>query len=129
MFLYFSNNISLLSILKILYFMWVVIHMCIETMLEIFLYSYFYVKLAKMVCFSNSFLCILFNKIREQVGRTGSSRKLGVGGLRGEETQIMYTHVSKCKNDKIKEKKKRKTSLFYLTSFKISLCFCHSSKK
>jgi hypothetical protein len=29
----------------------------------------------------------------------------GVGG-RGEVAQTMYTHVSKCKNDKIKERRK-----------------------
>jgi hypothetical protein len=29
------------------------------------------------------------------------------GGWRGEVAQTMYTHVSKCKNDKIKEGKKK----------------------
>jgi hypothetical protein len=28
-------------------------------------------------------------------------------GRRGVVTQTMYTHVSKCKNDKIKERKKK----------------------
>jgi hypothetical protein len=59
------------------------------------LYSYLYLKLAKMLCVSY----YLFNKIGEQEGRTGSAQKWGVWG---EVVQIMYTHVSKCKNDKIK---------------------------
>jgi hypothetical protein len=44
------------------------------------------------------FLCVLFNKIGEQEGGTVSARK-----QRGRrEAQTMYTHVSKCKNDKQK---------------------------
>jgi hypothetical protein len=43
--------------------------------------------------------CFILNKIREQKGRTGSAWK----GW-GEVAQIMYTHVSKCKNYKIKLK-------------------------
>jgi hypothetical protein len=34
-------------------------------------------------------------------GRTGSEQRQGSGGG-GEVAQIMYTHVRKCKNDKIK---------------------------
>jgi hypothetical protein len=47
----------------------------------------------------------LFNKIREQEGGTGSTQEVGcgVGG-----PQIMYTHVSKCKNGKVKIKKGKK---------------------
>jgi hypothetical protein len=41
------------------------------------------------------------NKIREQEDGTGSSWKLW--GWGGEVTQTVYTHKSKCKNDKIKE--------------------------
>jgi hypothetical protein len=48
---------------------------CIVTMLGICLYGYLYLKLAKTLCFSYSLLCFLFNKIREQEGRTGSSWK------------------------------------------------------
>jgi hypothetical protein len=48
----------------------VVIHMCMEAMLGISLYSYLYLKLAKMM----SFICFLFNKIGEG-NRTGSSWK------------------------------------------------------
>jgi hypothetical protein len=66
----------------------------------------------KILCLSYYLLCFLFNKIKEQEGRTGSARKrVGhkrrVGEL-GEVIQIMYTHVSKCKNDKIKERGKKK---------------------
>jgi hypothetical protein len=49
---------------------WVAIHMCMEAMLGIPLYSYPYLKLAKTVYLSYC-LCLLFNKIGEE-GRTGS---------------------------------------------------------
>jgi hypothetical protein len=47
----------------------IVIHMCMEAMLGISLYSYPYLKLAKMLCLSYYCLCLLFNKIGEK-GRT-----------------------------------------------------------
>jgi hypothetical protein len=50
--------------------MWVAIHMCMEAMIGISLYSYLYLKLAKMLFLSY----YLFNKIREG-GRTGSAQK------------------------------------------------------
>jgi hypothetical protein len=78
--------------------MWVAIHRCMEAMLGISLYSYLYLKLAKMPCLSYYLLCFLFNKTGEQDGGIGSSQKWGCG----ETTQTMYTHVSKCKNGKIK---------------------------
>jgi hypothetical protein len=56
---------------------WVVTHMCMEAMLGICLYSYPYLKLAKMLCLSYYCLCLLFNKIGEQEGRTGSAWKRG----------------------------------------------------
>jgi hypothetical protein len=74
-----------------------------EAMLGNSLYSYLYLKLAKMLCHSCYLLCFLSNKIREQEGRAGSARKWG----KEEVAQIMYTHVSQCKNDKIKFKKKK----------------------
>jgi hypothetical protein len=43
---------------------------------------------------------VLENKIGEQEVRTGSAWKCG-----RKVAQIMYTHVNKCKNDKIKLKK------------------------
>jgi hypothetical protein len=82
--------------------MWVVIHLCMETMLGISLYSYLYLKLAKMLCLSYCILCFLFNKIGEQGGRTGSAWKwagVGVGG-RGRWPQTMHTLMDKCKNNK-----------------------------
>jgi hypothetical protein len=41
---------------------------------------------------------LLFNKIREKEGGTGSAQKWMA--------QTMYTHANKCKNDKTKGKKK-----------------------
>jgi hypothetical protein len=84
--------------------MWVAIHMCLEAMLGISLYSHFYLKLAKMLCLSYYLLCFLFNKIREQGGRTGSAWKWR-GEVRGEVAQTMYTCVGKCKKYKIKQRK------------------------
>jgi hypothetical protein len=54
--------------------MWIAIHMCMEAMLGISLYSYLYLKLAKTLCLSYSLLCFLFNKIIEE-DRTGSDQK------------------------------------------------------
>jgi hypothetical protein len=50
----------------------VAIHKYMEAMLGISLYSYLYLKLAKLLC-SYYVLCFLFNKIGEQEGRIGSS--------------------------------------------------------
>jgi hypothetical protein len=59
--------------------MWVVIHKCMEANLGISLYSYLYLKLTKMLHLSYYPLCFLFNKIREQEGRTCSAtQKWGV---------------------------------------------------
>jgi uncharacterized membrane protein len=43
--------------------MWIIIHMCMEATLGVSLYSYLYLKLAKIVCLSCYLLCFLFNKI------------------------------------------------------------------
>jgi hypothetical protein len=53
----------------------VVMHMCMEAMLGISLYSYLYLILAKMLCLSYYYLCLLFNEIGED-GRTDSAWKL-----------------------------------------------------
>jgi hypothetical protein len=81
--------------------MLVAIHKLMEATLGISLYIYLYLKLAKTICLSHYLLCFLFSKIGEE-GRTG------LPGSREEEevAQTMYTHVSKCKNDKIKGEKK-----------------------
>jgi hypothetical protein len=61
--------------------------------------SYLYVKLAKMLCLSYYLLCFLFNKIGKEEGgieaRNGMEIRVQVG-------QTMYTHLSKCKNEKNK---------------------------
>jgi hypothetical protein len=45
-------------------------------------------------------LCFFFYKIREQESRPGSAWRWKVGTrARGKVLQIMYTQVSKCKND------------------------------
>jgi hypothetical protein len=82
---------------------WIVIHKCMETTLGISLFSYLYLKLAKMLCLSYYLLCFLFNKIREEKGRTGSAWKCGwerEGKLVGGVTPTMYTYMNKCKNNK-----------------------------
>jgi hypothetical protein len=50
----------------------VAIHMCMEAILGISVYTHLYVKLAKMLCLSYYLLCFLFNKIGEE-DRTGST--------------------------------------------------------
>jgi hypothetical protein len=58
--------------------------------------------------YSYYLLCFLFNKIKEE--RTGSAWKRAVGGdveVWGQVAQTKYTHVNECKNNKIKEEKKR----------------------
>jgi hypothetical protein len=74
--------------------LWVaIIQKCTEATLGISLYSYLYLKLAKTLYYY--LLCCLFNKI----GERGGGRRMG------EVAQTMYTHISKCKNDKIQERK------------------------
>jgi hypothetical protein len=79
--------------------------MCMEAILRISLYSYFYLKLAKTLIFL--FISYVFsptqleNKRAEQV--LPQSRGL---------VQIMHIHVSKCKNDKNKNKKKELRILY-----------------
>jgi hypothetical protein len=78
-----------------------------EAILGVSLYSYLYLKLAKMPCLSYYLLCFLFNKIREQEGRTGSAWKRECGEVCVGRWPNVYTHVSKCKNDKRKKKRQR----------------------
>jgi hypothetical protein len=58
-----------------------------EATLGVSLYSYLYLKLAKMLCLSYYLLCFVFNKIEEEKRGTGSAWKQGVGkvgvGVRG----------------------------------------------
>jgi hypothetical protein len=69
---------------------WVVIHICMETTQGVSLYSYL-ISNSKDAAFSST---KSKNKKAEQV----LSRSEGVGRA----GQIPYTHVSNCKNDKIK---------------------------
>jgi hypothetical protein len=60
-----------------------------EAKLGISLYSYLYLRLAKMLCLSYYLLCFLFNKIGKQEGRTGSAWKRGaVGSYSGGRKRI-----------------------------------------
>jgi hypothetical protein len=78
---------------------WVVIHMCMEVMLGISLYSYPYLKLPKTLCLSYFCLCVLFNKIREEGKQVlpGCEGGGGIGSRRqwGEMTQTMFVHMNK----------------------------------
>jgi hypothetical protein len=67
-------------------------HKYMETIIGITLYSYLYLKPAKILCLSYYLLCFLFNKIGAR----------GVGGKReqsegagGEMAEMMYTHMNK----------------------------------
>jgi hypothetical protein len=75
-----------------------------NAMLEIFPYSYLHLKLEKILCLSYYLLYFLFNKIREEEGGTRSAWKQRE---EGKVAQTTYTHVNKCKNDKIKKTQKK----------------------
>jgi hypothetical protein len=62
-----------------------IIHMCREAMLGISLYSYLYLKLAKMLFLSYYHLCLLFKKIGEEgrIGLCGREEHGGEGGSQG----------------------------------------------
>jgi hypothetical protein len=92
--------------------MWIAIHICVETMLGISLYSYLYLKLAKAMCLSYYHLCFLFNKIGEEDG-AGSAQN------RGEVAQTMYTHESKYKNGKMKGENKKKVLVCVFQNFTV----------
>jgi hypothetical protein len=63
-----------------------------EAKLGISLYSYLYLKLAKMLCLSYYFLYFLFNKIGEE-GRTGSTwKQRGQGARRRDGPNNVYTY-------------------------------------
>jgi hypothetical protein len=73
-------------------------NMCMEAILGISLYTYPYLKLARTLCLSYYWLCLLFNKIGEE-GRTGSAWKRGGGrkreGMegRGEKCPKQCMHI------------------------------------
>jgi hypothetical protein len=81
--------------------MWVAIHKCMEATLRISLHSCcLYLKLAKTLCLSHYLLCFQQNQRRRAQNRF--CPEAGEGG--GEVAQTIYTHMSKCKNDKIKKR-------------------------
>jgi hypothetical protein len=72
----------------------VVIHMCMEAMLGISLYSYPYLKLAKTL----PFLLLLMSSLQQNWRRGQNRFCLGARGIRGrrrEMAQTMYTHMNK----------------------------------
>jgi hypothetical protein len=71
---------------------WIVIHMCMEAMKGISLYSYLYLKLANMLCLSYYLLCFLFNKIGEE-GRIASAWKQEVWGIGRERWLKLCIHI------------------------------------
>jgi hypothetical protein len=77
--------------------MWVAIHKYMEAKLGISLYSYFYLKIAKPLCFSYYLLCFSSTKLENIVQKWWG---LGSGG---KVAQIMCTHINKCQKDKIKK--------------------------
>jgi hypothetical protein len=82
----------------------VAIHMCMEATFGISPCSYLYQKLPKIL----SFLLSLMFSLQQNQGRRGYKMFCPEGrgcGRREEVAQTMYTHVSKCKNYKTKEKK------------------------
>jgi hypothetical protein len=70
----------------------------VEIMLGISLYSYPYLKIAKTLCLSYYYLCLLFNKIEEE-DRTDfclEVREVGGGGRgrrSGEKWHKQYMHI------------------------------------
>jgi hypothetical protein len=71
----------------------------VKTMLGNSLYSYLYLKLAKMLCLSY----YLMFSLQQNQRTAGRRRRYG----KVQVAQTMYTHVSKCKNDKIIIKKEK----------------------
>jgi hypothetical protein len=69
--------------------MWVVIHMCMETMLGISLYSCPYLKLAKMPCFS--FLCFFLLQNWRTRGQNWFCLEAGGQGGEGGSNSV-YTY-------------------------------------
>jgi hypothetical protein len=79
--------------------MWVTIHKCLEATLGISLYNYLYLKLAKHYVFLIIFYVFSSRKLENKRAEQVLHRQ---GGKGEEVAQTMYSHVSKCNNDKIK---------------------------
>jgi hypothetical protein len=78
---------------------WVAIHMCMETTLGIFLYSYLYLKLTETLCLSHLLLCFLFKKIGEQ---EGDQVLPGRGWRGGPKNVYMWVNVKIKQTDLLK---------------------------
>jgi hypothetical protein len=74
-----------------------------EAMIGISLYNYLYLKLAKML-YHSYYLIFSIQQNQRTRGWSRFCLEAGSGVKRGgrEVAQTVYTHVSKCKNDKIK---------------------------
>jgi hypothetical protein len=77
--------------------------MCIEAILGISLYIYLYIKLAKTLFLFYYLFCFSLQQNWRTSGRNRFCPEAGGKWGEGEVAQTMYTHVSKCKNDKIKK--------------------------
>jgi hypothetical protein len=64
---------------------WVVIHMCMKAMLGISLYSYLYLKLAKMLYLSYYHLCFSLTKLEKRAEQALPGSEGGVGEEEGAE--------------------------------------------
>jgi hypothetical protein len=83
---------------------WVAVCKCMEATLGIFLYRHLYLKLVKTL----SFLLLLMFSLQQNQRRGGQNGFCCWGWEGRWHKQTMYTHVSKCKNDKIKGENKFK---------------------
>jgi hypothetical protein len=80
---------------------WVVIHMCMETTQGISLNIYVYLKLQRLHVFLTIFYNFFFYKNQRTREWNRFSKEAGMEWGGGPNN---YTHVSKCKNKKRKEK-------------------------
>jgi hypothetical protein len=96
--------------------MWFAVHMCMEAMLAISLYSLLvYPKLGKHYVFLIISYVLYSTKLENKEGNTGSALKWGEVEL----AQTMYIHVSKYENNKMKEKED------FCPGWHHSLSLCH----
>jgi hypothetical protein len=77
---------------------WVVIHMCMKTTQGSSLYSCPYLKLAKTPFFYYLLWFFFFSSTKSENKRAEQV----LPRSQGQGQEIMYAHVSKCKNDKIR---------------------------
>jgi hypothetical protein len=81
----------------------VVIHMFMKAMLGISLYSYLYLKVAKMLWLSYYPFCFLFHKTGDRAEQVLPGSEGGGGERRRQDVeaaQTMCAHMNKCKHNK-----------------------------